>query len=197
MLSCLQCHGTAEGHGILTVRTARDCAACHHDPGRPYECGDCHPDAQLAPSRTVSASMELTVWDEIRTRDLSFEHATHETLECQDCHTGAVMLAVEQECAACHDDHHRPEADCATCHEPAPEGVHGLEVHLTCTSSGCHAGTAGERPELTRTLCLTCHVDQRDHEEGLKCQSCHMVPVDPPLRRSRGSTSIPFQGMGP
>jgi nitrate/TMAO reductase-like tetraheme cytochrome c subunit len=181
-VSCVECHGTADEHGVVTVRTARECAACHHDPARPYDCADCHGPDQLAPPREVVWPVHLTVWDEPRDRTFAFQHELHEGLECQECHTGPTLLAVEQECAACHDDHHRPEAECSQCHAPAEPGIHGLEVHLTCTSSGCHAGTAGERPALSRTLCLTCHVEQEDHEPGLSCHECHMVPLDPPLR---------------
>jgi hypothetical protein len=183
-LSCLECHGRADEHGVVTVQTARDCAACHHDPQRGYACQDCHAGAEIALPRSVDSPMDLTVWDEPRTRAFAFEHQLHEGLECQECHTGPVLLAVEQQCADCHDDHHRPQAECARCHLEAEPGVHGLEVHLTCTSSGCHAGTAGERPALSRTLCLACHQDQVDHEPGLECQQCHMVPAQPPVRRT-------------
>jgi len=189
VLSCEECHGRDGEHGVVTVRTPQQCAACHHDPARPWECGDCHPGEQYSPLRQVASTMSLTVRDEPFLRDLPFDHELHGTLECRECHTGPVMLAVERECASCHQDHHRPEADCARCHLPAEPGVHGLQVHLTCTSSGCHAGEAGERPALTRTLCLACHQEQRDHEPGLSCQGCHMVPVDPPLRRGGGTAS--------
>jgi hypothetical protein len=181
-LSCLECHGRADEHGVLTVGTPQQCAACHHDPQRGYECAACHDGGDIPAAREVGASMALTVWEEPRVRGLPFEHGIHEAFACQECHTEGVMLGVELECAACHDDHHRPEADCTSCHLPAEEGVHGLEVHLTCSSSGCHAGTAGERPPLARTLCLTCHREQRDHEPGLACQQCHMVPDPPPAR---------------
>lgn len=181
-VSCTECHGRQGEHGVITVQTPRDCAACHHDPGRGFECGDCHPGGDLAVPRQVSTTVTLTVWEEPRSRQLSFEHEYHESLQCQECHTSSVLLTAEPDCAACHDDHHRPEADCSSCHEPAESEAHGLEVHLTCTSSGCHAGTAGDRPALTRSMCLTCHQNQRDHEPGLDCQNCHMIPEPPPTR---------------
>lgn len=184
-LSCTECHGTDDEHGILTVQTPQACAGCHHDPLRDYGCESCHPATGPADARPVAAPMDLTVWDEPRSRDLPFDHQLHEEIDCQECHTGQVLLAVETTCADCHEEHHGPEAECSQCHQPAEEGVHGLEVHLTCTNSGCHAGTAGERPPLTRTLCLTCHTDQRDHEPGLSCQECHMIPQDPPARPAR------------
>ncbi len=181
-VSCQECHGSADEHGIVTVTTAQDCAACHHDSASAYECQSCHVEDALHIPRGISTPMSLTVWDEPRSRELGFEHGLHEDISCQECHTEGVLLAVEMECAACHEDHHRAEADCTRCHLPAADDAHGLEVHLTCTSSGCHAGTAGERPSLTRNLCLPCHADQRDHEPGLNCQDCHMVPEQPPVR---------------
>jgi hypothetical protein len=186
-ISCVECHGRADEHGVVTVRTARDCAQCHHDPARGYACQDCHGEADIPTARDVEASLQLTVWEESRTRVLPFEHGTHDGISCEECHTGPVLLAAEVGCAECHADHHRAEADCAACHAPAEEGVHGLTVHLTCTSSGCHAGTAGARPPLARTLCLVCHTDQRDHEPGLDCHACHMVPESPPVRTGAGN----------
>jgi hypothetical protein len=197
VLACIECHGREGEHGVVTVRTPRECAQCHHDPARGYDCADCHSADELAPTREVTAAMDLTVWDISRTRDLPFRHDTHETFNCQECHTGPVLLAVQRECAACHDDHHRPGADCAQCHLPTEPGVHGLEVHLTCTSSGCHAGTAGERPALTRNMCLTCHQDQRDHEPGLDCQKCHMVPDEIPIRLGAKGTGVDARGSAP
>jgi hypothetical protein len=196
-IACTECHGRAGEHGVVTVRTPRECAQCHHDPARGYECSDCHPSEGIVPAREVSATLNLTVWDAPRTRQLSFEHGTHDTFQCQECHTGPVLLAVQRECSDCHDDHHRPGADCAQCHLPTEPGVHGLEVHLTCTSSGCHAGTAGERPALTRNMCLTCHQEQRDHEPGLDCQKCHMVPEEIPVRRGAGSLGLQRDGWAP
>lgn len=196
-LSCSECHGTAEEHGVVTVRTARECAQCHHDPARGYDCADCHAAEDLRVPREVASPMLLTVWDEPRIRELPFDHGEHETLECQECHTGPVLLAVERECAACHEDHHRPRAECARCHVEAEPNVHGLEVHLTCTSSGCHAGEAGVRPALTRTLCLACHQDQWDHEPGLDCHACHRVPEAVPARPAPRTAPVGDGGDGP
>jgi hypothetical protein len=186
-VACTECHGRAGEHGVITVRTPWQCAQCHHDPARGYDCADCHPTQAIAPVRNVATTMNLTVWDESRSRSLPFEHDTHGEFTCQECHTGPVLLAVQKGCADCHDDHHRPGAECNQCHLPTEPGVHGLEVHLTCTSSGCHAGTAGERPTLTRSMCLTCHQEQLDHEPGLDCQKCHMVPDEVPVRRGAWS----------
>lgn len=195
-IACVQCHGRAGEHGVLTVRTARDCAACHHDPARGYECQACHDETSIPAHREVGISLRLTVWEGARSRILPFDHRTHEGLTCQQCHTGAVLLAPERGCAECHADHHRPEAECSSCHRPTPLERHGLESHLTCTGSGCHGGTVGERPLLSRTLCLLCHIDQRDHEPGLSCHPCHMVPSIPPARSGFLPPGRPDMGRG-
>lgn len=178
-LSCTACHGTAVEHGVVTVRTPRQCAACHHDPGRGYECASCHGASSLAGPWGIGAEMGLTVWETPRPRTLPFDHDLHGELTCTTCHSGPVLLQVETTCATCHEEHHRAEADCSSCHRPAPEGTHGLEVHLTCSNSGCHAGTVDARPTLSRSLCLTCHADQVDHEPGMTCHECHLVPERP------------------
>ncbi len=178
-VACLECHGTGGDHGVVTVQTARDCAACHHDPDRGYTCEACHASAELPPPGPVATDLALTVWDAPRSRDLPFDHAAHQGVSCDACHTGPVMLEVETGCTACHQDHHRPESDCGTCHTPGEPGAHGLEVHQSCVSAGCHAQEVGERPTLTRSLCLMCHTDQQEHEPGLECHHCHMIPHDP------------------
>jgi hypothetical protein len=182
-LSCVECHTSEETPGVVTIQAPRDCTACHHDPTRAYSCDACHASEALAIPRDVVAKMTLTVWgSDPRTRTLPFDHGLHGGVECRDCHTAPITHAVGVACAACHQDHHRPQATCSTCHLPAPPGVHGLEVHLTCAGAGCHGGSAGERPTLTRELCLTCHVDRTDHEPGLSCQQCHMIPEELPAR---------------
>ncbi len=181
-VSCIECHGRPGEHGVITVQSAQDCAACHHDAGRAYECAACHGPNDIPIERNVTATMALTVWEEPGSRTLPFRHAIHVGVSCGECHSTGVLLTVERGCADCHADHHRPEADCSTCHRPSPEGVHGLESHLTCATSGCHASETVERPALSRTLCLMCHSDQQDHEPGRECQACHMVPESPPVR---------------
>lgn len=190
-LPCLECHDAGERHPAVTVQTERDCAACHHDTERSYVCQDCHRDADLLPEGPVAATMEMTVREEARIRDLPFDHDRHGDPECQECHGTPVTMEVDRECGACHDDHHVPEAECTRCHLPTEPEVHGLESHLTCGGSGCHAGEAAERPTLSRTLCLACHAEQEDHEPEGTCHACHMIPEARPEGRSEGPSAGP------
>jgi hypothetical protein len=180
-VACSTCHGVGEEHRVTLIRSARDCQACHHDPRqtlRRYECTDCHGPADMPAPGPVPATLDLSVWDAPRVRELPFDHDVHAERICQDCHTGPVLLAVETECASCHVEHHTREAECSSCHLPAEE-AHDVEVHLTCSEAGCHSGERAERPALSRPFCLMCHTDQRDHEPGGECATCHMIPAEP------------------
>jgi hypothetical protein len=187
-LSCLECHGARDRHRTVTVRTPRDCAACHHDPRRGYACASCH-DADLLPEGAPhSTTMRLSVWQEARQRTLPFDHSTHAVLACRDCHTAPVTAAVQRSCASCHTEHHRAEAECVTCHVTPPPEAHPREAHLGCAGAGCHTPREVEVPLASRTLCLACHAEQRDHEPGGVCAACHMVTphrlAPPPAARA-------------
>jgi hypothetical protein len=181
-LSCSGCHGPAERHRVARVWAARDCAACHHDAARGYECARCHDASNLPAPRVLAAAMELTVWDEPRRRDLLFDHATHAARSCQECHEPPVTGPPIVRCSMCHAEHHRPEANCSTCHRPTPRAAHGLTSHVTCAGSGCHTRDGTTRPVFTRELCLLCHAEQTDHEPGSTCHVCHKIPAVHPER---------------
>jgi hypothetical protein len=121
--------------------------------------------------------MDLTVREDTLVRALPFEHESHESFGCRECHSSGDLLRPPT-CQACHMDHHRPEALCTTCHLPMPPEIHDLRAHLTCAGSGCHSSDPDRRPrhELSRNLCLLCHVEQQDHEVGRVCYDCHRVP---------------------
>lgn len=174
-LACTECHGAGDEHRTLRVRTAYDCASCHHDPGRGLDCSSCHDPAGLEAPREVEATLAFSVWEEARARTLAFRHELHAGIGCRSCHVTEVTLAPAS-CASCHDAHHREGATCATCHERPPRGVHGLEAHLTCGGSGCHQGVAAARPALSRELCLVCHTGRRNHQPQASCHTCHVVP---------------------
>jgi hypothetical protein len=184
-LSCLQCHGTGLGHRSVTIRSTAECGACHHDPRREFLCQNCHSRADLPPSRSVTSTLSLAVWDGPRERELPFSHERHLRVECGTCHGMPLDRSEIPSCASCHAEHHRPEAECVTCHRVADTAAHGAEAHLGCAGSGCHAPGADPLPMRSRTLCLTCHLDMREHEANRSCSGCHMIPhADPPLAGS-------------
>jgi hypothetical protein len=133
--------------------------------------------------------MGLTVWEAPRRRLLPFDHEDHERVGCRDCHQTPVTLA-PRECSTCHVDHHRPDAACTQCHVLPDAAVHGLEVHLTCSGSGCHSAATAQRPVLSRTFCLTCHAEQQDHYPGGNCSDCHMTPGIRPVGAGERRTAL-------
>jgi hypothetical protein len=177
-ISCQTCHDTSDRHGGLLVRTRAECMACHHRVSPPpAPCAACHRPREIDGQRTRSTPMNMTVWDGPRTRTLPFDHAWHRAVACRDCHTRPPSFAVGVTCNACHEQHHRPEADCMLCHVPVNGTVHPREAHLTCTAAGCHQErTIAALPQpATRNVCLACHQDMIDHEPGRDCAQCHMI----------------------
>ena len=179
-LPCRGCHGAGATHRTTRVRAPADCAACHHDPARGLSCTKCHGVDAIPAERTVRLTLDLQVTEGARTRDVTFRHdvhvATSAGLACKDCHGTAVTLQRNRECASCHSSHHAGKAECANCHAPPRRGAHDASVHLTCAGSQCHATDKAPSPTLSRTTCLFCHADRRDHEPEGSCALCHKIP---------------------
>jgi hypothetical protein len=178
-ISCRSCHGSGASHRQLLVRSARDCAACHHSADMVQGCNACHADAQLAATRAVEVA--VTVAGTRTTRVLPFDHIVHlradRALQCRDCHVSPVTLAVERQCVSCHDRHHRPDATCANCHATIEQSVHVAETHLSCAAAGCHSARVVPAPGLSRSVCLACHVEMKAHRPDQPCAQCHQIPL--------------------
>jgi hypothetical protein len=175
---CGDCHRADERHRATRRWAARDCAACHHGEAAVAGCTSCHQPAAFAAPRWTTTAMSLSVWSDPRVRSVAFDHGRHAAVGCLDCHRGGMDLP-PQDCATCHVDHHRPEAQCAHCHRAPDSAVHPMAAHATCTGAGCHAVEVTTRPMLSRQFCLVCHDDQSDHRPGRVCVDCHIKPVNP------------------
>ncbi|MGD2067981.1 MAG: hypothetical protein PVI57_04790 [Gemmatimonadota bacterium] len=178
-VECTQCHSTEQSHGQLTVVGLEDCRSCHHRPPVSNDCSRCHEQGST-PGEVYSMTrdMAFSVGD-AGPRDLPFDHGPHVGLECSSCHTeGLERSAAEVDCTACHEQHHRPEASCRSCHEPAPASAHPNEVHQGCSGSGCHQDVAPgiQGVPRTRPFCLACHQDRVEHRPGQNCVECHRLP---------------------
>jgi nitrate/TMAO reductase-like tetraheme cytochrome c subunit len=184
-VDCRSCHRTDEGHGALSVVTLADCRACHHREPSTNDCTRCHAQSD-APTRTYTQvrPVELSVGLRDPAREMAFPHERHSTLACGKCHTGELSLSARRvDCTQCHEDHHRPENDCAACHRAPAEGVHPpTAAHMTCSGEGCHQRVPFEKPPVSRAGCLACHPDQKDHRRTKVCADCHAMPG------SRGGT---------
>lgn len=178
-VDCMACHSTELTHGRVTVTSINDCRSCHHTGPVAEDCSTCHTPADRPDELyNLTRTMQFAVRDPVR-RELPFEHAPHETIDCARCHTeGLARSAAQVDCASCHEDHHRPDVECRSCHVEAPAGAHPLEVHQTCSGSGCHTDVPAALANIpgTRAFCLTCHQDLVDHRPGGTCRACHQLP---------------------
>jgi nitrate/TMAO reductase-like tetraheme cytochrome c subunit len=178
-VECQSCHESEGEHGGLKVRTLSDCRTCHHRAPVSTSCGRCH-DAGDAPQRTfeTNVTVDFSVGQSEQTRVMAFPHARHAVLPCGMCHTQGLRLAAEARCAACHGARHDPEHDCAACHQAAPTSAHPpSKAHVTCTGTGCHEEMPFESVPRTRSVCLGCHQDMRDHRPERPCVECHTLPA--------------------
>lgn len=173
-VSCTDCHGVPAEYATLSVRSRAECMSCHHDPDRSRVCSQCHA-SPLREALSVPATLRMSVWSRERARDLRFEHESHEGLECGSCHGEPPENAVTRGCASCHEEHHRPEARCGSCHQTTEGEHHGQEVHEGCGGGGCHQDPAVNALPATRPLCLVCHEEQTEHHRGEVCTSCHFL----------------------
>ena len=181
-VECTACHSTERSHGALKVTSIRDCRSCHHTGTRADNCQSCHEASDVRSIRAqVRRTMDIQVGSLNRpTRTLPFRHDVHEGLDCAGCHTSGLSLsAAEVDCSSCHEEHHEPANSCMACHPRPASGAHGLDVHLGCAGSGCHAAapTPIQQVPRTRDFCTVCHQDMTDHRAGRNCADCHTLPA--------------------
>lgn len=178
-LACLTCHVNQEGHGQLTFEKGRGCQICHHQAPARSECAKCHPGADFTRPATVAVAIAVPE-KPARTRDVPFDHAAHKDAKCLDCHVEPVTLKVSGEvrrCEGCHDQHHEPQRQCATCHySQAIVDGHERSSHVKCDACHTPKYVAALQPE--RTFCLACHFDAKpksvDHYPEQACTVCHL-----------------------
>lgn len=176
-LGCLDCHAMQADHGALLVADVFDCRSCHHVRERDRGCAACHRTGELSDdvhSRTLT--FDLSVLDEPVDRLLEFSHESHEERECAECHVGgdATLTPSDLDCASCHQEHHvATSSGCMECHRDPGGEVHTLEVHETCSGSGCHVAPPFDASPPTRTGCLWCHEAMTDHRPERRCVDCH------------------------
>jgi len=185
---CMECHGMQSQHGTSLVEDVSDCRSCHHTEERvDDDCAECHlVDDMKEEVHTLQRTFVLSVNDDPSDRDLPFTHVAHEERECAECHAEGPSLAVpDLDCQTCHEEHHEATVTgCMNCHEEPPDDAHTLELHETCSGSGCHVESPVENSPRTRVGCLWCHEEQADHEEEGDCATCHFLPA--PLAATGG-----------
>ena len=176
-VTCTACHTAEDAHGTIKIRTATDCAGCHHSKANQQRCTSCHGREELGGVRERTLPVKLSVWATARSRTLTFAHNHHAGIGCVSCHQGAPSFSALKSCDGCHRDHHDVERACASCHNlPVEAKAHDRRVHLTCEGAECHTSALLPRPVTARGVCIACHTQQVDHEPGGDCASCHLIP---------------------
>jgi len=174
-VACADCHQASAGVRVAAL-TPEQCQSCHHGTEQAFSCETCH---ESRPTLMSEQELFLEVWSAPRTRSLAFDHGLHADLDCSSCHRALPALTPAEPCASCHTEHHTGAVRCASCHvEPAAD-AHDVEVHLTCSGSGCHRAPEVEAIATARPVCLSCHAEQEDHETGGDCIGCHRVRGEP------------------
>jgi hypothetical protein len=173
---CTVCHETTDSHASLIVTADAQCQACHHTPPVADNCATCHSGSEIAGRRVEAVSMKLSRSGPVRKRSLDFDHSRHTSLDCKSCHSAPFDAAPRVDCASCHDNHHKIDAQCQACHQPPPPGVHPLSVHETGCAA-CHATPGFESMAGSRNLCLSCHRTLENHQPGKACSTCHLVTM--------------------
>ena len=181
-LECASCHDDSAGHGALRLRSASDCASCHHRSAASSSCASCHSAADLR-GRTVAVRQSFRIADRAPVnRALAFEHRRHIGLQCTACHANpasASGTAPAVDCASCHAAHHTETARCLGCHERPAKAVHDVKVHRGCGGAGCHndPSLAFASRSVPKSLCIVCHETTPKHKAGAgrRCTDCHDV----------------------
>jgi hypothetical protein len=179
---CAECHSTGTA---TSVSNRKWCADCHHLEAGYTQCQRCHTVREIAPEPVRAIVRFKLPPAEIRTRSLTFDHNVHGNVGCASCHTGGAELRAQAGCESCHTDHHRADADCQACHSEPPVTAHSETVHLDlagCGAAGCHVAEGIDYAVMSgeRSLCLSCHVAQREHEQPEPCAECHLVSESGP-----------------
>jgi nitrate/TMAO reductase-like tetraheme cytochrome c subunit len=175
-VDCAACHDTTRTHGAIAIASFAECRSCHHTPPVSVTCTNCHERGELGrqyrlPQRMVIANRPA------QTRQLPFDHGPHAGESCNACHTpGLTQSAANVTCTSCHQQHHRPEADCRACHQTPAPTAHTVAAHATCTGAGCHTAMPFQGVPRSRQVCLSCHTDLVTHMPGRNCTDCHALP---------------------
>jgi hypothetical protein len=177
-LPCITCHSTTTGHGRLTFERPRGCQICHHQAPATSMCATCH--AAVERERPVEVTVTVAVRGHAPTaRPVAFAHPVHDTIPCVTCHTTPVSLAPVTPvatCATCHAAHHEQQRDCVTCHGTATiRSAHARPVDAHRRCDACHTPSTIAALTPTRAFCLTCHTEQRQHQPGRECTTCHFL----------------------
>lgn len=178
---CQACHSSERAHGRTFIAGLRDCRSCHHTQPIAGDCTSCHTRSELPSLQNrVTRTMNIRIGSlDLPRRQLPFDHAAHDRIECTACHTrGLALSAAQTDCSSCHAAHHQPSVSCIDCHQPPAPSAHTRAAHLGCAGAGCHDAAPASVRDVPRTrpFCLTCHEDRALHKPEGNCAECHVLP---------------------
>jgi nitrate/TMAO reductase-like tetraheme cytochrome c subunit len=194
-LPCLRCHDPASTRSVASFTPPQGCDECHHgEVAAASGCAECHSAGELAGRRP--AEIRVAVANHApRTGSAAFDHADHDALLCESCHTptrSQELRADAASCTACHENHHAADRTCGECHSGVniQSAHHGIDPHVACDA--CHEGATIAALLPDRGFCLTCHADMAAHQAASpqSCSSCHFL-ADPHQFRARLLSSSP------
>lgn len=180
---CTACHTRPAVLATLPRPQTAECMSCHHANRPDRACSRCH---ESAPSEPIPERLTVVTaaGKAPRARTVMFVHARHSSRACTECHTTPVTRAFGPGCGSCHESHHRPEAECATCHDGRGIPAHTDRAHQGCAGAECHQDATVLKLSPTRNVCLICHETRQDHFPGRQCTECH-IGFGPTIRTAR------------
>jgi hypothetical protein len=160
----------------VALTSFAECRQCHHTGPVSTPCTNCHERSELRTPYRVTQGMRIA-GRAPQARQLPFDHGQHTRESCNACHApGLAQTAAGTTCTSCHEQHHRPDANCRACHlTPSPQ-AHTTAAHVTCTGAGCHSPSPIRGAPETRQVCLSCHTDLVNHMPNRNCVDCHVLP---------------------
>src|ERR1019366_10327167 len=84
-LACLDCHSMSPSHRGPKISAPDGCLGCHHGPAQLATCATCHSSGP-ASIRAVPVSFRISARRDGLTRQLSFAHTRHSSVDCARCH---------------------------------------------------------------------------------------------------------------
>jgi hypothetical protein len=191
-VECSACHDTQRTHGAVVISSFAECRDCHHTGQVAQRCTACHETRELRQPYRIAQPVRLA-GRSAGTRQLPFNHAQHLNEPCSACHqAGPSQSAANVTCTSCHEQHHRPEANCRACHQTPAATAHDVRSHLTCTGAGCHQPPPFRGVPRTREVCLSCHTDMVDHMPRRNCMDCHALPRPTAAASPAGAPPVAF-----
>ncbi len=182
--SCTSCH-----FNNAFWSSPSDCYSCHaakdtHNGQLGLNCGSCH---------TTSAWKPATFDHNLSTFKLT---GAHNSVNCEQCHTGGNYNGVSSTCVACHaEPGGHFGTDCAQCHTTvnwnatyAHTGFALTGAHTNLGCNQCHSGSGFSGLSAT---CASCHAEPADHF-GSDCAQCHSTSN---WNASYSHTSFPLTGV--